>query len=71
MDRFGPSKVVLLRGLLMGAGLVLSSFADSIQTLVLTYGVIGGAGTGSWVSGSVMLIVGVAMLHSGYDMTRM
>jgi len=42
--------------------------------LVLGFGMIGQMFSmmeGSWLSGSVMLIVGVAMLYSGYDMTRM
>ena len=47
LDRFGPSKTILFGGSLMGTGLLLSSVANSLPVLVLTYGVIGGAGTGS------------------------
>lgn len=47
LDRFGPSKTILLGGALMGIGLFLSSMANSLLALVLTFGVIGGAGTGS------------------------
>ncbi|HKM78975.1 MAG TPA: MFS transporter [Candidatus Bathyarchaeia archaeon] len=47
LDRFGPSRTILLGGGLMGAGLLLSSIANSIPSLVLAYGVVGGAGTGS------------------------
>jgi predicted MFS family arabinose efflux permease len=46
-DRVGPSRTILLGGGLMGTGLLLSSVANSLPALVLTYGVIGGAGTGS------------------------
>ena len=47
LDRIGPSRTILLGGGLMGAGLLLSSMANSLPSLILTYGVIGGAGTGS------------------------
>lgn len=47
LDRLGPSKTILFGGSLMGAGLILSSLANSLPALVLTYGVVGGAGTGS------------------------
>ena len=46
-DWFGPSKAILLGGALMGVGLISSSLAPSLPVLVLTYGVVGGAGTGS------------------------
>jgi MFS family permease len=46
-DRIGPSRTILLGGGLMGLGLFLSGGANSIPALVLTYGVVGGAGTGS------------------------
>lgn len=47
LDRFGPSRAILIGGSLMGSGLLLSSVASSLPVLVFTYGVIGGAGTGS------------------------
>jgi MFS transporter, OFA family, oxalate/formate antiporter len=47
LDHFGPSKTILLGGSLMGSGLLLSSVANSVPALILTYGIIGGAGTGS------------------------
>jgi len=47
LDRFGPSKAILFGGCLMGVGPVSSSAAPSLPVLILTYGVIGGAGTGS------------------------
>jgi MFS family permease len=47
LDWFGPSRAILFGGCLMGVGLLSSSAAPSLPVLVLTYGVIGGAGTGS------------------------
>lgn len=47
LDRFGASRTILLGGGLMASGLLLSSTADSLPNLILTYGVIGGAGVGS------------------------
>ncbi|MDE1854020.1 MAG: MFS transporter [Thaumarchaeota archaeon] len=71
MNRSGPGKTILVGGGLMGAGLVLSSVANTYALLVLTYGVIGGLGSGSmWMptsyvvfdsfdSGSVNKVVGL------------
>ncbi|MDG6898373.1 MAG: MFS transporter [Nitrososphaerota archaeon] len=47
MNRRGPASTILLGGSLMGVGLLLSSVANSYPLLVLTYGVIGGLGSGS------------------------
>lgn len=71
MNRSGPGKTILVGGGLMGAGLVLSSVANTYALLVVTYGVIGGLGSGSmWMptsyvvfdsfdSGSVNKVVGL------------
>jgi OFA family oxalate/formate antiporter-like MFS transporter len=53
-DRIGPKKVATLGGILLGAGYILASFVDTIATdaligtlyLIVTYGIIGGAGIG-------------------------
>lgn len=53
-DRIGPKKVATLGGVLLGAGYILASFVDSFATdaligtlyLIVTYGIIGGAGIG-------------------------
>ncbi len=48
-DRIGPRKVAMLGGVLLGLGFILSSFIDTIRNpawLLLTYGVIAGAGCG-------------------------
>jgi MFS family permease len=56
MNRKGPGKTILLGGALMGAGLVLSSIANSFPILVLTYGFVGGLGSGSmWLPTSYVV----------------
>ncbi len=46
LERVGPRWLALGGGLVVGLGWILSSFATSIGMLVLTYGVIAGAGVG-------------------------
>jgi len=56
MNRHGPGKTILLGGSLMGAGLALSSVANSYPLLLLTYGVIGGIGSGAvWLPSSQVI----------------
>ncbi len=45
-DKYGPRKVALLGGLLLGAGLIASSFTQNPTVILLTFGVIGGMGIG-------------------------
>lgn len=45
-DRFGPSKVIMLGGIMFGGGMILSSFATSIPFLLVSYGLVGGLGLG-------------------------
>lgn len=45
-DLFGPRVVAIAGGLLLGAGMILSSFASSLALIVLFYGVISGIGIG-------------------------
>jgi OFA family oxalate/formate antiporter-like MFS transporter len=47
LDSYGASRTIFIGGMLMSSGLILSTFAPSIFVLVLTYGIIAGAGTGS------------------------
>lgn len=45
-DKYGPRKVALLGGLLLGTGLIASSFTQNPTVILLTFGVIGGMGIG-------------------------
>src|SRR5436309_15832745 len=56
MNKKGPGKTILLGGGLMSAGLLFSSIANSFPLLILTYGVIGGLGSGSmWMPTSYVV----------------
>jgi MFS transporter, OFA family, oxalate/formate antiporter len=56
MNTRGPGKAILLGGLLMAAGMMLSSVAPSFSVLLVTYGVIGGLGSGSmWMPTSYVV----------------
>lgn len=46
IERFGSRVVTAVGGVVMGVGYILSSFASNIVMLVITYGVIAGAGIG-------------------------
>lgn len=45
-DRFGPRLLIMTGGLMMGAGLVLSGFAQSAETIIFGYGLLYGLGLG-------------------------
>lgn len=45
-DKFGPKKVILIGGILIGIGMIASGFATSVGFLVVTYGLIFGLGLG-------------------------
>lgn len=45
-DKFGPKRVILAGGIMFGAGLILSGFANSIPFLIVSYGLINGLGLG-------------------------
>lgn len=46
MTRVGPGRMMALGAVLVGGGYILSGFAGSTPMLVLSYGVLGGAGVG-------------------------
>jgi MFS transporter, OFA family, oxalate/formate antiporter len=46
IERYGAAKVTAVGGTIVGLGYFLSSFANSIPLLILTYGLIAGAGVG-------------------------
>ncbi|WP_300622533.1 OFA family MFS transporter [uncultured Fusobacterium sp.] len=45
-DKFGPKKVIFIGGLMFGLGMFLSGYAESINFLMVTYGLIYGLGLG-------------------------
>lgn len=56
MNTRGPGKTILLGGSLMAAGMMLSSVAWDFPVLLVTYGVIGGLGSGSmWMPTSYVV----------------
>lgn len=46
VDRYGCRKMTILGGLISGLGFVLATFANSVEMLLLTFGVIAGLGLG-------------------------
>ena len=45
-QKYGPRKIAILGGILMGSGVILSAFMTSFIGLLITYGIIFGAGIG-------------------------
>jgi oxalate/formate antiporter len=77
IDRFGPRRLIALGTLMSGCSWVLASMAPSIGMLYLTYGVVGGLGTGIVYVGVVGLMVrwfpdrrgfAAGMVAAGYGM---
>jgi MFS transporter, OFA family, oxalate/formate antiporter len=46
IEKYGPQRVAAVGGLVMGLGYCLSGLATNIPVLVVTYGIIAGAGVG-------------------------
>ncbi|HTV38181.1 MAG TPA: oxalate/formate MFS antiporter [Xanthobacteraceae bacterium] len=57
VDRFGPRLLISIGALLSGASWVLSAYAQNLWALYLTYGVLGGFGTGIIYVGIIGLMV--------------
>ncbi|MCH7645731.1 MAG: MFS transporter, partial [Nitrospinae bacterium] len=53
-DKVGPRIVCVTGGIIMGIGFILTSFVTSFPALVITFGVIGGAGV-AWPPGARIL----------------
>ncbi len=53
LDKFGPKIVMIVGGIVVGIGWILTYFATSITMVIITYGVIGGAGVGIVYGGPV------------------
>jgi len=46
IDKYGPRKVMIIGSIVVGIGWILTQFASSISMVILTYGIIAGAGVG-------------------------
>src|SRR5690348_300764 len=57
VDRFGPRLLISAGALMSGGSWVLSAFTSNIEMLYLTYGIIGGFGTGIIYVGIIGLMV--------------
>jgi oxalate/formate antiporter len=57
VDRFGPRLLIAIGALLSGASWVLSAYVDNLWALYLSYGVLGGFGTGIIYVGIIGLMV--------------
>jgi MFS family permease len=57
VDRFGPRMLISLGALLSGGSWILSAHATSLWALYVTYGVLGGFGTGIIYVGVIGLMV--------------
>jgi len=57
VDRFGPKLLISLGAIMSGGSWVLSSYANSLAALYVSYGVIGGFGTGIVYVGIIGLVV--------------
>src|SRR6202046_1615454 len=58
VDKFGPRLLIATGGVLSGLSWVLASYASSLTMLYLTYGLVGGLGTGIVYVGVVGQVVG-------------
>ena len=57
VDRFGPKLLISIGAILSGGSWVLSAYVDNVFMLYITYGVIGGFGTGIIYVGIIGLMV--------------
>ena len=57
VDRFGPQRLISIGAIMAGGSWVLSSYVSNLWALYLTYGIIGGFGTGIIYVGIIGLMV--------------
>ena len=76
IDKLGPRIVMIIGGVIVGLGWMLAKFSGSITMVMITYGIIGGAGVGlvyggpvsvctKWFPDKKGLAVGLALLGFG------
>lgn len=46
IDKYSPKLIIILGGILVGSGWILSAYATSISALAITYGIVAGGGVG-------------------------
>jgi oxalate/formate antiporter len=66
IDRFGPRRMISIGAVLTGISWVLASSVSSLPMLLLTYGALGGIGTGVVYVGIVGLMVKWFPTHRGF-----
>jgi len=57
VDRFGPRRLISIGAIMAGGSWILAAYVDNLLALYLTYGVIGGFGTGIIYVGIIGLMV--------------
>src|SRR6516164_8441192 len=57
VDRFGPKLLISVGAIMSGGSWVLASYAQSLMALYITYGIVGGFGTGIIYVGIIGLVV--------------
>ena len=57
VDRFGPRRLISIGAIMAGGSWILAAYVDNLPALYLTYGVIGGFGTGIIYVGIIGLMV--------------
>ena len=76
IDKLGPRSVMVVGGIVVGLGWILTKFAGNMTMVVITYGIIGGAGVGivyggpvsvatKWFPDKKGLAVGLSLLGFG------
>jgi OFA family oxalate/formate antiporter-like MFS transporter len=76
IDKHGPRKVMMIGGIVVGVGWILTYFASSMTMVIITYGIVGGAGVGivyggpvsvatKWFPDKKGLAVGLSLLGFG------
>lgn len=76
IDKYGPRSMMIIGGVIVSAGWILSGYASNINIIAITYGVIAGSGVGivygapiavssKWFPEKKGLIVGITLLGFG------
>ncbi len=66
LGQYGPRKVMVVGGMMVGLGWILSGYATNIQMVAATYGVIAGAGVGIVYGGPITVVAKWFPDHKGF-----